>query len=401
MLVVLVLFSKILFGQAVWPPDSNAKIEQAYIFNNKLYTPHYVHVDDSENGVKFSTYRLNTHSVFLHTYNLNNMHAPIFTSTSQNIDDKLNTPFVWHILSDSTFTFLKPILSRNWNYRFYNDPLMLKDTSQLIKETIEIWNEFEKGNISYDEMNNSRPYNQHEPYRNRQNITPLEEYYNYYSLQFQAEKFEADYRIIQNQLQYWKNRNVTYDIAKTDASQYIVLLRTEYCLYGWNFYYPEIVNSDIIKYNQVYCYCSTNNQPEFFNKDSLLLQSPHIEDHISSINFDMLPSFNDIQINSIPDSLFFDGYFKGIHQNDNTFIINKKNGNIYYLGLNEITLIGQILIENYPLPFDNIKVFINDLDNNELIVFSDIIWKNTNLPKPDVRILKGQEIKNKFKYIVD
>jgi hypothetical protein len=107
------------------------------------------------------------------------------------------------------------------------------------------------------------------------------------------------------------------------------------------------------------------------------------------------------QFKAIKDSLFFDGHFKIIAQNEHKFIINREHGLIYYLGKKEIARIGKVdVTDDYPV-LRGKKLFIEDRDNNEIIFFAPVSWEKNRHPKPKVRTMNEQEIKEKFRYVME
>ncbi|MFW6020199.1 MAG: hypothetical protein ACOCPM_06420 [Bacteroidales bacterium] len=105
--------------------------------------------------------------------------------------------------------------------------------------------------------------------------------------------------------------------------------------------------------------------------------------------------------NAITDTLFFDGHFKVLEQNNEKFIINREHGRIYHMGENAIKLIGKVLVtNNYPTIMGN-PYFIEDRDHNRLIFFAPVEWEDTTLPKPKVYYMKEEEKRKKFRYVVD
>jgi len=105
--------------------------------------------------------------------------------------------------------------------------------------------------------------------------------------------------------------------------------------------------------------------------------------------------------NAIKDTLFFEGHFKVIAQNNEKYIINRKHGYIYHLGNKAIERIGQVkLTEEYP-KIQGKPLFIEDRDNNRLIFFAPVEWEDINLPKPNVYYMKEKEMREYFKYVLD
>lgn len=85
---------------------------------------------------------------------------------------------------------------------------------------------------------------------------------------------------------------------------------------------------------------------------------------------------------AIEDDLFFEGDFKVIRQHDNIFIFNLRNGRIYVIKENKIVFIGNIKL----IDTKNKVTLVEDKDNNEILVTLPITWKDTENPKPRIRI---------------
>ena len=175
---------------------------------------------------------------------------------------------------------------------------------------------------------------------------------------------------------------------KIEGRDYLAFLRTENCLYSWEYYYPAIGEQDK-KEKQVHCYCSSRKQPEYFSKDSLLAKNKRTEQYFKWIDFDLLPDFENASYKAIKDTLFFDGHFKAYRQGENIFIINQKHGEIYFLDKKEIIKIGTIDLMSYKYKIDNVKVYIEDKDNDRLIFFAPIKWEKEKYPKPNIEVIKN------------
>lgn len=112
-----------------------------------------------------------------------------------------------------------------------------------------------------------------------------------------------------------------------------------------------------------------------------------------------VPSGHHHQYEAIDDSLFFEGHFKIVPQGKERFVINTQHGAIYWLGQQAIQKVGQIQMDQY-LSLNNKKLYIEDMDNNQIILFAPVEWKNNNLPKPKVKVMNKQLIQEKFQYIL-
>ena len=114
-------------------------------------------------------------------------------------------------------------------------------------------------------------------------------------------------------------------------------------------------------------------------------------------------SFNKkkVKYNSIKDSLFMDGHFKVIIQNENTFIINRNHGNIYLVAKKKIIRIGKVDVENNYPKLGGKALFIEDRDNNQIIFFAKVEWVKNKYPKPKVKIMDKEEMNEKFKYVLE
>lgn len=103
---------------------------------------------------------------------------------------------------------------------------------------------------------------------------------------------------------------------------------------------------------------------------------------------------------AIKDTLFFDGHFKVIVQNEENYIINRNHGYIYHLGAKNLTRIGQVQVtEDYPR-IQGKSLFIEDRDNNEIIFFAPVKWTKNKLPKPRVRIMNQKQMQKKFEHVL-
>ncbi len=190
--------------------DTIALIDRAYLYNNILYNQNIINVNDSINGLSFSDHHLFVTTISIRITEINGFNKPKFTITDHSYNQhSFINPFIWDVISDTTFGYLSVGLSSSSYFTFYNDPLMQKDTSQLIKESMESWQAYERGEITYDEMYKLDPYGRHKSFRNRREVNVLRNYFDYYTLPFVAIKFETMYNKTQKSKTYWKARNVT------------------------------------------------------------------------------------------------------------------------------------------------------------------------------------------------
>lgn len=105
--------------------------------------------------------------------------------------------------------------------------------------------------------------------------------------------------------------------------------------------------------------------------------------------------------NAITDTLFFDGHFKVIEQDNKKYIVNRQYGIIYHMGDRKITPIGRVMVtDDYP-KIQGKPLFIEDRDQNRIIFFAPIEWYDTRLPKPLVYYMKEEEMREYFKYVMD
>ncbi len=116
---------------------------------------------------------------------------------------------------------------------------------------------------------------------------------------------------------------------------------------------------------------------------------------------DFLPGEENFKFNSIKDSLFFQGHFKAIRQNDNIFIVNQDHGAIYWIGDEAIYKVGQVDIGNYKYQVLNQNLFIEDKDNEQIIFFSKVEKLSNEHPFPKVHsIITEKEYTEKFKIVL-
>ncbi len=113
-----------------------------------------------------------------------------------------------------------------------------------------------------------------------------------------------------------------------------------------------------------------------------------------------LPSGKKHKYQSIVDSAFFVGQFKVIKQGSNRYFINTQHGAIYTLSSDSLVRIGQIEMDNY-LPLNDKNIFVEDRDNNELIFFAPVNWGNSNLPKPQIKVMNKKQMRKNYDYLME
>ena len=175
---------------------------------------------------------------------------------------------------------------------------------------------------------------------------------------------------------------LSFDITVKDDSLTFFLTDKD-ALYIWDCKIPP-KGERYAKWNQVAVYTSQYFQEEFIPRNESKSYNKQKEIH-----------------NAIKDTLLFDGHFKVIVQNNEKYIINRNHGNIYHIGKMKIKYIGKVQEpDNYP-KIQNKSLFIEDRDQNRIIFFAPVEWKNTNIPKPNVYYMKGDEMQEYFKYVMD
>lgn len=103
------------------------------------------------------------------------------------------------------------------------------------------------------------------------------------------------------------------------------------------------------------------------------------------------------QFNAITDSLFFEGNYKVIMQNDQTYLFNRKYGHIYLLTDTEVIRIGTIrLTDEYPA-IKGHKYIIEDRDRGSILLFAPVDWHDDIHPKPTIEVLSEQEFYQRYK----
>ncbi|MEZ4990357.1 MAG: hypothetical protein R2824_08090 [Saprospiraceae bacterium] len=91
------------------------------------------------------------------------------------------------------------------------------------------------------------------------------------------------------------------------------------------------------------------------------------------------------------DTLFFDGHFKVFRQADQYYLLNLKNGAIYFLAARAVSLIGRLRVEAYPDWVLTQPLVIEDRDRQEIVLFQEVEWLSTDHPLPKVRIYSQKE----------
>lgn len=105
--------------------------------------------------------------------------------------------------------------------------------------------------------------------------------------------------------------------------------------------------------------------------------------------------------NAITDSLFFDGHFKVIVQDNEKFLINREHANIYHIGPENINRIGSVDSSKDYSKIRGKRYFIENRDENHIIFFAPVNWEDTNLPKPRIRVMSKEEMQEKFRHVVE
>ncbi|MFW5872910.1 MAG: hypothetical protein ACOCVN_02875 [bacterium] len=382
-----------------WPVDSLASIERAYILNKRLYNPFFVNIDtvimpkngiinepDFGEGVLFANMFIYNPRITIRTTKTGKEHWPIFNYTSYSVLNKYAEPLIWFIESDSIFRHINSSFGFSRNFNISNELLLQIDTISYRQEAKERWRKHEAGKLTFDEVQKLVPYNKHIPYRNTRDIKSLESYFSYFSIPiFDKYRNVTSFRNSSLKVEeYWRKRSVSWDIAHLSERNYIVFLRTENCLISWSYYYPDLHKPEQHTDKQLHCYCKTESKPEVLSSDSLVAQGIDLDKYKKWIDFELLPDYKKAAYNAFADEEFFDGHFKAYSHNDNIYIINQKHGNIYFLGAYSIERIGRIEVENYKYKIDNIKVFIEDKDNNRIIVFAEVQWFASDYPIPPI-----------------
>lgn len=129
--------------------------------------------------------------------------------------------------------------------------------------------------------------------------------------------------------------------------------------------------------------------------------SPNVDTLYRPLKYSNSYSGTRTSYNAVADSLFFEGHFKVIIQNNESYVINREHGKIYHLGKDSINLIGTVDFTNKYSVIRGQRFFIEDRDSNEIIFFAPVKWNSTPYPKPNVRIMDNIELKDKFKFILE
>lgn len=154
-------------------------------------------------------------------------------------------------------------------------------------------------------------------------------------------------------------------ISNNETVEFIY--RNDRLLSVWSYEYPLIGEPD---------------KPEFWNEQFTLTYDTSIVCENKFLY--KLPLYKKVVYNSITDSSFFEGNLKFIQQAGIYFAINQKNGNIYFVAENGVHNIGQIQLETYSRRIKGERLFIEDLDNERLIIFSTYTKSETEHPFPNI-----------------
>src|SRR5690606_28004392 len=139
-----------------------------------------------------------------------------------------------------------------------------------------------------------------------------------------------------------------YDFDIEKPSQVRLYIRDNKQLSIWFYNYPQDPDSE--SENRQWVHQTTyTNQPDF----------EYLKFYKSN---EFIPDKNNIRLNSISDSLFYDGHIKVINQHDKTFLINVKHGSIYCLGKNNVFKIGQLILRDNSVKIAGRHLFVQDLD---------------------------------------
>ena len=183
-----------------------------------------------------------------------------------------------------------------------------------------------------------------------------------------------------------KKRNVAYDILYDSLTENLDLfVKDPWHFAHWKTNYPTVRNNESCEWNLVKAY----------TKDSVYLFKESI---YSTPQF--LPDEHDFGYKSISDSLFNFGHFKAIKQNNSIFVINSDHGGIYQIKDGAIKKIAQIAIDEY-MRVDGAKVFIEDIDSNQLIFFGPVDKiDNTSTPLVYKILRNPKKASKKFKGLI-
>jgi hypothetical protein len=91
---------------------------------------------------------------------------------------------------------------------------------------------------------------------------------------------------------------------------------------------------------------------------------------------------------------FFQGHFKAILQNGETFLFNTATGYLYHLGPEDIARVGQVSLKNYPRWLFGKPLFIEDRDAGELVFFVEAERAEGARAFPKVAVVKDRRALN-------
>lgn len=188
---------------------------------------------------------------------------------------------------------------------------------------------------------------------------------------------------------------INIDMYSQNSDSMRFYMRDKSALYVYTLTIDTI--TAINKYKPGIDKCRNNDQQKTSWQEKVVYASPDFDPEFPIYKYWKSYSGEKTQFNAITDSLFFEGNYKVIMQNDQTYLFNRKYGHIYLLTDTEVIRIGTIrLTDEYPA-IKGHKYIIEDRDHGSILLFAPVDWHDDIHPKPTIEVVSEQEFYERYK----
>ena len=162
---------------------------------------------------------------------------------------------------------------------------------------------------------------------------------------------------------------LSYDIVPLEQNHFLLYLRNRKELTKWKFHFNQNERTD-------------NNWQHILTYSSDSVKYMPASDPMFKLQMDQY------HFTAVKDSSFFEGHYIVFIQENNEFLINTKDGAIYFLGLKKIEKIGALYnLKPGPEYWLSKQLIIEDRNKERIFVFGKVKKLNKNLPFPTIKEL--------------
>jgi hypothetical protein len=341
------------------------KLDHSYLYQNKLVVK-----------IEFVDEDKTTFREYIKVVKLKDKAIPFITPYLVVTNQQF--PSIWHLDKDRILA-ISPHGAKDYKkFTLQQIKLLSKDSLTNVKEDTVMRQQYR---IQYPEdwefQFNSDLANRYQP-NNLFRITPLNDWWN---VQFQSTFFERIIFLEKYVETFKRNRITDVDFCyQSGVDKYHFYQRTENNFFIWS--YGGGAKKDTI--------FSDWHLERHYSIDSIFLVPSLKELELFRNRFGqpLLPDTTHFLPCTITDTAFFCGHNKAIQQGNQHWLINTSHGAIYYLADYGVVKVAQIEnFQNYPAAILQRRLFIEDRDKGELIVFSRLTRTDREAPLPKYRSL--------------